>query len=267
MLKTPPGIDDHDEVASLTAAARRRSRKPVLLALLLVASLGAAAAIAVGPKAGHEAAAAGAPAAAAAPAASGGSPQPALRPRPKVVVALRPGEAPPAAASDSPASASRPQSDAEVRSELAAFRQHLSGTTASTGPVAQVKADGTAVAPADAPAVVRQVIAAANAIASTPYKWGGGHGGWRDNGYDCSGSVSFALAGAGLLDAPLTSGGFMNWGKPGPGRWITIYTNPGHMFMVVAGLRFDTSGANGGTRWQAASRSTSGLQQRHLPGL
>ena len=114
---------------------------------------------------------------------------------------------------------------------------------------------------------MKRVIAAGNEIATTPYKWGGGHGAWKDSGYDCSGSVSFALAGAGLLEAPLTSGGFMTWGEPGPGRWITIYTNPGHMFMVVAGLRFDTSGANGGTRWQTASRSTAGLQQRHLPGL
>jgi hypothetical protein len=80
--------------------------------------------------------------------------------------------------------------------------------------------------------------------------------------------VSFALAGAGLLEAPLTSGGFMNWGRSGTGEWITIYANEGHMFMVVAGLRFDTSGrGRAGTRWQAASRSTSGLAVRHQPGL
>jgi len=114
---------------------------------------------------------------------------------------------------------------------------------------------------------VQAVIAAANEIASTPYKWGGGHGAWSDNGYDCSGSVSFALAGARLLDSPLTSGLFMNYGDRGPGRWITIYANAGHMFMVVAGLRYDTSGANGGTRWQAAPRSTVGFEVRHPPGF
>ena len=123
-------------------------------------------------------------------------------------------------------------------------------------------------APHGVPGVVLAVIAAGNEIATKPYKWGGGHGAWQDNGYDCSGSVSFALAGAGLLDSPLASGGFMRYGKPGPGRWITIYTNPGHMFMVVAGLRFDTSGANGGTRWQAVgSRSYGGFTVRHPPGL
>jgi cell wall-associated NlpC family hydrolase len=116
--------------------------------------------------------------------------------------------------------------------------------------------------------VVKRVIMAANEIAKFPYKWGGGHGAWRDNGYDCSGSVSFALAGAGLLDRPLTSGLFMNYGEPGRGRWITIYANSGHMFMVVAGLRFDTSGqGRAGTRWQEEARSTTGLAVRHIPGL
>ena len=157
----------------------------------------------------------------------------------------------------------------EARAELSKFKRFL-GTTAylQTGPRARVLPDGTAVAPDDAPEPVKRVIQAGNAISKLPYKWGGGHGAWRDSGYDCSGSVSFALAGAGLLDAPLTSGGFMNWGRSGPGEWITIYANEGHMFMVVAGLRFDTSGrARAGTRWQEASRSTSGLAVRHTPGL
>ena len=115
--------------------------------------------------------------------------------------------------------------------------------------------DGTAIAPDDAPEPVKRVIQAGNAISKLPYKWGGGHGAWRDSGYDCSGSVSFALAGAGLLRTPLTSGGFMNWGGSGPGEWITIYANGGHVFMVVAGLRFDTSGqGRAGTRWQQSSR-------------
>ena len=167
-------------------------------------------------------------------------------------------------------------SDDEVRDELRSARKQLAkfkrflGTTAflQTGPRAAVLPDGTAVAPDDAPEPVKRVIQAGNAIAKFPYKWGGGHGAWKDNGYDCSGSVSFALAGAGLLGSPLTSGGFARWGEPGPGEWITIYTNPGHMFMVVAGLRFDTSGrGRAGTRWQRATRSTGGFTVRHQPGL
>jgi cell wall-associated NlpC family hydrolase len=166
--------------------------------------------------------------------------------------------------------------DAEVRQELrearaalATFKKHLNTTAfLQTGPRARVLGDGTAVAPEDAPDVVKRVIMAANEIAKFPYKWGGGHGAWRDNGYDCSGSVSFALAGAGLLGRPLTSGLFMNYGAPGPGRWITIYANSGHIFMVVGGLRFDTSGqGRAGTRWQAEPRSTAGFAVRHIPGL
>jgi cell wall-associated NlpC family hydrolase len=190
-----------------------------------------------------------------------------LKSHPKVAVALQPGEVPPTAVSSSGTSVSAPQSDAEVRKELALFRKHLSSFSAARGPVPQVRSDGTAVAPLEAPSVVAQVIAAGNAIATTPYKWGGGHGAWKDSGYDCSGSVSFALAGAGLMSSPLTSGGFMSWGDPGPGRWISIYANNGHVFMVVAGLRFDTSGANGGTRWQSSkARSYSGFVVRHPPG-
>jgi cell wall-associated NlpC family hydrolase len=167
-------------------------------------------------------------------------------------------------------------SDAEVRAELRqaraalkSFKRHLA--TAAflvTGPRARVLGDGTAVAPERAPDVVKRVILAGNEIAKFPYKWGGGHGAWRDNGYDCSGSVSFALAGAGLLDSPLTSGGFAGWGDPGPGKWITIYANNGHVFMVVAGLRFDTSGqGRAGTRWQDAVRPVGGFAVRHPPGL
>ena len=129
-------------------------------------------------------------------------------------------------------------------------------------------ADGTAVAPKDAPQIVRDVINAGNVIAKTPYLWGGGHGSWAASGYDCSGSVSFALAGAGLLDSPLTSGLLAQWGAAGPGRWITIYANGGHVFMEVAGLRFDTGGIRGsGTRWQSTGRSTAGFAARHPEGL
>jgi hypothetical protein len=115
---------------------------------------------------------------------------------------------------------------------------------------------------------VRRVIAAANQIAHMPYKYGGGHGRWHDTGYDCSGSVSFALHGAGLLDSALSSGDFMRWGGTGPGRWITIYANPGHVYMVVAGRRFDTTGrTENGTRWQPEQRESAGYVVRHPPGL
>jgi cell wall-associated NlpC family hydrolase len=180
----------------------------------------------------------------------------------------------PSAADDAPSPGA--PSDAEVRAELrearkalAHFRAYLDTTAyLQTGPRARVLGDGTAVAPDDAPEVVKRVILAANAIAKFPYKWGGGHGAWRDNGYDCSGSVSFALAGAGLLNRPLTSGLFMRYGEEGPGDWITIYANQGHVFMVVAGLRFDTSGqGRAGTRWQQAPRAVSGFAVRHIPGL
>ncbi|CAN5470844.1 hypothetical protein BH20ACT19_BH20ACT19_06110 [soil metagenome] len=158
----------------------------------------------------------------------------------------------------------------EAREQLTKFKQYLGTTTAylQTGPRARVLPDGTAVAPENAPEPVKRVIQAGNAIAKLPYKWGGGHGAWRDNGYDCSGSVSFALAGAGFLDSPRTSGGFMTYGAPGMGEWITVYANGGHMFMVVAGLRFDTSGqGRAGTRWQAEAQSASGYAVRHVPGL
>jgi peptidoglycan hydrolase-like protein with peptidoglycan-binding domain len=136
------------------------------------------------------------------------------------------------------------------------------------GSKATVGSDGLAVAPADAPDQVKQIIAAGNEIAKTPYHYGGGHGKWQDSGYDCSGSVSYALHGAGLLDSALTSGDLAGWGEKGPGQWVTIYANSGHVYMVVAGLRFDTSGRSAaGTRWQTASRSAGGYTVVHPPGL
>jgi len=167
-------------------------------------------------------------------------------------------------------------SDAEVRAELrearaalTSFRAYLNTTALlPTGPRARVLPDGSAVAPDDAPDIVKRVILAGNAIAKFPYKWGGGHGAWRDDGYDCSGSVSFALAAAGLLNRPLTSGLFTRYGEEGPGEWITIYPNDGHVFMLVAGLRFDTSGrGRAGTRWQDAPRPIGGFAVRHIAGL
>lgn len=127
-----------------------------------------------------------------------------------------------------------------------------------------------AVAPASAPTAVKQVIAAANRIRATPYIWGGGHGRWRDKGYDCSGSVSYALHGAKLLEAPLVSGSFMTWGEPGPGTWITIYANKQHVYMTVAGLRWDTGGdAPGvtGPRWHTEPFLGKGFVVRHPVGL
>jgi peptidoglycan hydrolase CwlO-like protein len=115
--------------------------------------------------------------------------------------------------------------------------------------------------------VVGRVVAAANDIASTPYVWGGGHGG-SSGGYDCSGSISYALAAGGLLSGSLDSTGFMSWGEAGPGRRITVYANAGHAFMVVDGRRYDTSAlSGGGTRWTGAMRSTAGFVARHPPGF
>jgi cell wall-associated NlpC family hydrolase len=123
--------------------------------------------------------------------------------------------------------------------------------------------------PTGAPDVIARIISGGNAIAKFPYVWGGGHGSFVDSGYDCSGSVSYALAAAGLLDSPLVSGDFARWGSPGPGKWVTIYANAGHVFMYVAGLRFDTSGRDGpfGSRWQSAPRSLAGFEVRHPTGL
>ena len=128
--------------------------------------------------------------------------------------------------------------------------------------------DGTALAPDERARVVKRVIMAGNEIAKFPYKWGGGHGAWRDNGYDCSGSVSFALAGAGLLGRPLTSGGFMNYGAPGPGQLDHDLRERRPRLHGRGRPRFDTSGqGRAGTRWQAESRPTDGFAVRHIPGL
>ena len=128
--------------------------------------------------------------------------------------------------------------------------------------------NGIALPPLEAPEEVKQIIEAGNIIARSPYKWGGGHGKWLDNGYDCSGSVSFALAAAGLLEGPMASGPLMSWGEPGKGKWITIYTHSGHVFMEVAGVLFDTSNARvTGSRWGNQMRSTAGFVARHPAGL
>jgi peptidoglycan hydrolase-like protein with peptidoglycan-binding domain len=157
---------------------------------------------------------------------------------------------------------------AALRAAAAAGPATVAAPATTDGPKATVGPDGLATAPAGAPPQVQQIIAAGNQIASKPYKFGGGHGNWNDTGYDCSGSVSYALHGAGLLDEAMPSGSFVDWGDPGPGTWVTIYANGGHMYMVVAGLRFDTSGrSNHNTRWQAEQRPADGYTVRHPPGL
>src|SRR4051794_37483117 len=115
--------------------------------------------------------------------------------------------------------------------------------------------------------VVARAIAAGNRIATLPYKYGGGHGSFNDSGYDCSGSVSYVLHGAGLLSSPLDSTGLESYGAPGPGRHITIYANSGHAFMIIDGRRFDTGYGGEGNRWASGSRPTSGYVVRHPPGL
>jgi len=139
----------------------------------------------------------------------------------------------------------------------------------ASGDKTELSSDGTAKSPIGAPKEVQQVIRAANLIAKYPYIWGGGHGSFEARGYDCSGSVSFALRGANLVDRTMVSGEYMSYGEPGPGKWITIYSNAGHMFMVVGGLRYDTSFRDGeyGTRWQKAKRSYAGFTVTHPAGL
>lgn len=141
---------------------------------------------------------------------------------------------------------------------------------ANGGPVGrgQVNSDGTASPPANAPTTIKQLFAAANKIAKKPYVYGGGHATWNDSGYDCSGSLSYALHGAGLLSTPMDSTEFESWGRSGPGHWISIWSNSGHTYMYVAGLRYDTSAqsSTGGSRWTTQSRSNSGFVETHPTG-
>jgi cell wall-associated NlpC family hydrolase len=159
--------------------------------------------------------------------------------------------------------------DAEVRREL----EEAFGSRGSRAIDAAALSGGLATVPPAAPGRVAAIINAANSVARKPYVYGGGHGRladetFVDTAYDCSGSVSFALAAAGLVDSPLDSSALARFGKPGPGRWVTIYANAGHAFMTVAGLRFDTSGRDaGGSRWQADPRTVAGFTVRHPAGL
>jgi hypothetical protein len=149
------------------------------------------------------------------------------------------------------------------------------------GAKATLLPDGTAAAPAEAPLEVQQAIFAANKLLDKPYKYGGGHAKVEDSGYDCSGTVSYAMLAAGLLKSPLDSSGFMRWGLKGKGAWITVFSNPGHAYAVIAGLRLDTSVAGvraraarqfervteRGPRWRPGKRKMRGFRARHPLGL
>lgn len=141
----------------------------------------------------------------------------------------------------------------------------------AAAPQATLLPSGRAVAPAAAPAAVEAMIEAANRIRNRPYRWGGGHRDWRSRGYDCSGSVSYVMHAASLLDSPLDSRGFMRWGGGGAGSWVRIYANREHVFAVIAGLRWDTSMTDEddghGPGWSEEPRSTQGFRLRHPLGL
>ena len=175
-----------------------------------------------------------------------------------------------AASKQAPESGRGAPTDAEVQREL---EQAFGAGAGRAIDAAGLTAGGLATIPPAAPSRVASIINAANSVARKPYVYGGGHGRladetFVDTAYDCSGSVSFALAAAGLVDSPMDSSTLARFGRPGRGRWVTIYANAGHAFMTVAGLRFDTSGRDaGGSRWQAQSRTVAGFTARHPPGL
>ncbi len=140
------------------------------------------------------------------------------------------------------------------------------------GTKAKLLPTGLAAAPENAPAAVQEAIWAANEIIGKPYRYGGGHRRVEDSGYDCSGTVSYALIGADIQDSPLHSSAYLKWGEQGRGDWITVYTNPGHAYVVIAGLRLDTSAAGDpsgdkGPRWRPVLRSSRGFRSRHPDGL
>jgi hypothetical protein len=176
-------------------------------------------------------------------------------------IAADPSKLPPASAGSNGTTV--PHSSQLSRAEIFAHRR--GGDPNSTA----ILLTGVALAPPDAPEAVKGAINAANMIIGRPYIWGGGHASFYSRGYDCSGSVSFALFGGGLIPRPLTSGELEHWGAPGPGKWITVYANATHTYAEIAGLRWDTVGDEQGTgpRWHLASTSTAGFVVRHPPGL
>jgi peptidoglycan hydrolase CwlO-like protein len=161
---------------------------------------------------------------------------------------------------------------------MAAISEQIASTTGAPAPITGTPApltpgesahyisESQASVPSSAPSAIAAAIEAANSIATTPYVWGGGHGSFESSGYDCSGAVSFALHGGGFLESPLDSTGLETWGEPGPGKWITVYANAGHAWMIIAGLAFDTVGGPG-PRWHPSPvSSTEGFIARHPPG-
>jgi cell wall-associated NlpC family hydrolase len=181
----------------------------------------------------------------------------------------------PATAGEAIVAAGAP-SNAEIKAELqqmaaveksAHDAQKLSLTPVPGGE--SIGGDGQIPIPSGVPEVVQKVIAGANEIADFPYVYGGGHASFVDNAYDCSGSVSYALAAGGLLSRPETSGELEHWGVPGPGRYITVYANAGHTYMYVDGILYDTAGRSGvyASRWQVEPTDNAGYVVRHYPGL
>jgi cell wall-associated NlpC family hydrolase len=167
-------------------------------------------------------------------------------------------------------------SNAEVRKELQQMqaversaRQTQQRTLTPVPGGESIGGNGTIPIPSGVPEVIQKVIAGANEIADFPYVYGGGHASFIDNAYDCSGSVSYALAAGGLLSAPETSGQLESWGAPGPGRYITVYANAGHTYMYVDGILYDTAGRSGvyASRWQVQPTDNAGYVVRHWPGL
>jgi cell wall-associated NlpC family hydrolase len=181
----------------------------------------------------------------------------------------------PAKAGEAVVAAGAP-SDAEVKAELqqmqAVERSAKHARHARLIPVPggeSIGGAGTIPIPTGVPEVIQKVVAGANEIADFPYVFGGGHASFVDNAYDCSGSVSYALAAGGLLSRPETSGELESWGAPGPGRYITVFANAGHTYMYVDGILYDTAGRSGvyASRWQVTGVDNSGYVERHYPGL
>jgi hypothetical protein len=158
--------------------------------------------------------------------------------------------------------------DASAQDTTGGFSSDPPAAAAPTATAAINSDRRTAIAPLGAPEEVIAAVDAANRITRKPYKWGGGHGRWRDSGYDCSGTVSYVLHAAGVLKRARDSSGLMRFGERGKGEWITVYAHGGHAYMVIAGLRFDTSGrGEEGPRWRLEPRSARGYVKRHPAGL
>jgi cell wall-associated NlpC family hydrolase len=192
---------------------------------------------------------------------SAAAPEPEPEPALSEEVVKDPSELPPASAGSNGTTV--PHTSSMGRDEIFAHSRGKGNESTA------ILLSGVALAPPDAPEAVKNVINNANLIIGRPYVWGGGHASFYSYGYDCSGSVSFALFGGGLIPEPLTSGALEGWGAPGPGKWITVYASATHTFAEIAGLRWDTVGDAQGTgpRWHLMPNSADGFVVRHPPGL